>query len=737
MTDAAKITSSHRSRRCLVYVRQSTLAQTRANTESLERQYELAGRAVALGWSPGQVQVVDADLGLSGAQAANREGFQELVAQVALGRAGLILGLEASRLARSNSDWYQLLDLCGMTDTLIADGDGIYDPGAYSDRLVLGLKGTISEAELHLLKGRLIAGMRHKAAKGELRVALPAGLEYDQDGQAAVCADEAVREAIATVFRRFAGLGSARQVMLSLLADGLELPRRRAGGRVVWAPASYGAVIGVLTNPCYAGAFAFGRTRKAGRPGEQGRPACGRRPVPMPQWEVLICGHHPGYISWEDYLANQERLHANCPAPPGQGGGAVREGRGLLQGIVRCGRCGRMMRTGYQGSHHKHLPRYYCAAEGTYFGRRAYCQGVGGRQIEQAVVGEVLAVLEPAALAATAQALAGAGAARAERLRAFELAAERARYEADRARRQYDACEPENRLVARSLEAAWENRLAAVTGAEAALATEQARQPSPLSAEETGWLTRAGADIRAIFEAPATTPRERKQLIRALLSEVTLTVDRQARTAALTLCWEGGAITQRTVALPRLGAPWRTTQAPTVDLIRRLAAHYDDATIAGVLARQHRRTGTGLTFTKTRVAEVRRNYRIPPFRNTAAPACHDGHVVSITQAAAELGVGISTIYRWLADGFIAGEQLTPGAPWRIRLDDALRAKVTEHTPEGWLPLRQAAAALGVARQTVLHKVQRGELAAVHVRRGRRSGLRIQVKPAQAGPLENP
>src|SRR6266536_3043064 len=263
MTDASKITASHRSRRCMVYVRQSTLAKTRANTESLERQYELAGRAVALGWSPGQVQVVDADLGLSGAQAANRGGFQELVAQVALGRVGLILGLEASRLARSNSDWYQLLDLCGMTDTLIADGDGIYDPAAYSDRLVLGLKGTLSEAELHLLKGRLIAGMRHKAAKGELRVALPAGLEYDQDGRPAVCADEAVREAIATVFRRFAELGSARQVMLSLLADGLELPRRRAGGRVVWAPASYGAVIGVLANPCYAGAFAFGRTRRA------------------------------------------------------------------------------------------------------------------------------------------------------------------------------------------------------------------------------------------------------------------------------------------------------------------------------------------------------------------------------------------------------------------------------------------------------------------------------------------
>src|SRR5438445_348144 len=236
-----------------------------------------------------------------------------------------------------------------------------------------------------------------------------------------------------------------------------------------------------------AGAFAFGRTRKAGRTGQPGQPACGRRPVPMAQWEVLICGHHPGYITWEEYLANQERLHANCSAPRGQGGGAVREGRGLLQGIVRCGRCGRMMRVGYQASRAKHSTRYYCAAPDTYLGRQAYCQGVGGRQIEQAVTGEVLAVLEPAALAATAQALADAEAARAQRLRAFELAAERARYEAGRARRQYDACEPENRLVARSLEAAWADKLAAVDRDEAPLATALARQPSPLSAEEMDW----------------------------------------------------------------------------------------------------------------------------------------------------------------------------------------------------------------------------------------------------------
>ena len=516
-------------------------------------------------------------------------------------------------------------------------------------------------------------------------------------------ADEAVREAITTVFRRFAELGSARQVMLSMRDDGLELPRRRAGRRTEWAPASYGAVIGILANPGYAGAFAFGRTRNARPAAGQGRPGRPiRRPVPMDQWEVLITGHHRGYITWEEYLGNQQKLHANCPAPAGQGGGAVREGRGL-QGLLRCGRCGRMMRTGYDRSGRSGIrPRYYCAAETTYLGRKApYCQSAGGRELAKAVLAQVFAALEPAVLAATARALADAEAARAERLRVFELAVERARYQAGRARRQYDACEPENRLVARTLEAAWEAKLAAVTAAEASLSAEQARQPSSLTEDEVRWLATAGADIRAVFDAPSTTPRERKQLIRALLTEITVSVDQPARTAALTIYWEGGADSSITVTLPRLGTPWRTTDTSTVDLVRRLAGHHDDATIAGVLARQGRRTGTGLAFTKNRVADLRHAHGIPAAsRKNVTPAGQGDDVVSITKAAAELGVGISTIYRWIADGFIPGEQAEPGAPWRIRLTSELRAKVTGQAPYGWLPLDQAAAALGLARQTV-------------------------------------
>ena len=462
MSELSKITPAHRERRAYVYVRQSSAAQVQINTESLERQYELTGRAAELGWDATRIVVIDDDLGRSGAESSTRQGFKALVAAVGLGQVGVVLGIEVSRLARNNADWYQLLDLCSLTDTLIADADGVYHPADFNDRLVLGLKGTMSEAELHLLRGRLAAGRRHKAAKGELRVGLPVGYDYDADDRVVFCADEAVKEAVATVFRRFDELGSARQVVLSLRQDGLQLPRRRPRGRIEWAPATHGLVHTMLTNPCYGGAFVFGRRRAVRQLDADGAVTRRLTSLPIEDWTVLIADHHPGYLSWETYLANQDRLRANRCPPRGQGGGAAREGSGLLQGIVRCGRCGRMMRVGYSGS--KAPPgtaspgqssRYECTTAEPFLGPGRQCQSVGGRQIERAVVEEIFAALEPAAVTATVKALAEADSARAERLRLFEATVERTRYEADRARRQHDACEPENRLVARSLEAAW------------------------------------------------------------------------------------------------------------------------------------------------------------------------------------------------------------------------------------------------------------------------------------------
>ena len=732
-----KITVSHRSRDAYVYVRQSTPSQMVQHTESLARQYELRERAVALGWPAHQVVVIDADLGRSGAQTDGRSGFKELVADVGLGKVGIVLGIEVSRLARNNADWYQLLDLCAITDTLIADADGVYHPGDFNDRLVLGLKGTMSEAELHLIKSRLTAGLKHKAAKGELRQGLPVGLDYDEDDRVVLTPDEAVRAVIVTVFRRFEELGSARQVLIRLREDGVLLPRRANGSRrITWAPASYPAVHDLLTNPGYAGAFVFGRTRTEKRVDPiTGTVHSRDRLVPREQWEVLIPDHHSGYISWETYEANTARLRGNWRRPRELAGGAVREGRALLQGLLRCGRCGRIMQTGYSGTT-GNCPRYVCARAKQLYAGEHVCQSIGGIRLENKILDEMFDVLQPAALAATAQALAEADANYRRNLAVFALAVERARYEADRARRQFDNVEPENRLVARTLEKALETKLAAVRAAENDLAAQRARRPVALTDEELAWIATAGADIRAIFEAPTTTVRERKQLIRAVIAEIGITVHRQRRVADLRIIWQGGAVTEVSMPMTKAGRHLRVTDEQTIALMRRLAQHYNDQTIAAILAKQKRRTATGLPFTRARVAILRAGHNIPvyqpPAQSDVGPGDDDAVVVTITEAEKILAVSKETLYRWIRDSFITAEQITPGAPWRLRIDQALRDRIQPQAPEGWLTLDEAAKALGVARQTVLHKVQRGQLQAVHVNRGRRKGLRIQVKPDQPG-----
>jgi DNA invertase Pin-like site-specific DNA recombinase len=731
-----KITASHRARDAYVYVRQSTLLQVQVHTESLARQYDLRQRAVLLGWPAHQVVVVDEDLGRSGASAAGRPGFAELVADAGLGKAGIILALEVSRLARSNADWYQLLDLCALTDTLIADAGGIYHPGSYNDRLVLGLKGTMSEAELHLIRSRLTEGLRHKAARGELRQHLPVGLDYDEGDRVILSPDEAAREAIAAVYRRFDELGSARAVLLSLRGDGLLLPRRQNGSRrITWAQASYPAVHDFLSNPAYAGAFVFGRTRTEKRVDATGKVIARVRLLPREQWAVLITDHHPGYITWQAYEANTARLRANWRPPRGQGGGPAREGRALLQGLLRCGRCGRIMQTGYSGAA-GNSPRYVCARAKQLYAGEHVCQSIGGVRLEQVVLSELFAVLEPASPEATARALAEADDCRRQNLAAFERSAERARYEAGRARRQYDAVEPENRLVARTLEREWEDKLAAVRQAENDLRAQQARKPAALTGDELAWITSAGADIAAVFHAPTTSQAERKQLLRAVISEIVTTVNAGTRVADLTIIWQGGATTVLSMPMNKAGGRLaKVTSEDVIALVTRLATRYDDKTIAAILGKQHRRTATGLPWTRARVATLRAQHGIPACRREPGNVIPDGNdvlVVTITRAEKILGVSRATLYRWLREGFITGEQMTPGAPWQIRIDQPLRDKIRPEVPDGWLALDAAAQALGVARQTVLHKVQRGELQAVHVNRGRRKGLRIQVEHDQAG-----
>jgi DNA invertase Pin-like site-specific DNA recombinase len=722
MTELSKLTAAHLRREAWVYVRQSTMVQVRENTESLARQYALAERAAALGFAPEQVRVVDEDLGRSGADATARSGFRALVAAVGLSKVGLVLGVEVSRLARRNADWYQLLDLCAITDTLIGDVDGLYCPGDYNDRLVLGLKGTMSEAELHLLRGRLDAGLRHKAGRGELRKGLPVGFDYDEDGRVVQSADEGVRAAIAEVFSRFAQLGAARQVLVSMLADGISIPRRAVRSRRLrWEAPTYPAIHDFLTNPAYAGAYVFGRTKTRRVLGEDGQVRTKVVDVPVAEWEVCIPGHHPGYLSFEVYLANRERLRGNWRSPSGEGGGAAREGRALLQGLVRCGRCGRKMQVGYSA---RTGVRYLCNRALTLYGSGRVCQSVAGRRLEASVLEQVFSVLEPAALAATVTALAEAEQSHAKALSVFELGVERARFEAERARRQFDACEPENRLVARSLEATWEGRLAALRKAEADLVERRARRPLPLSADERAWLQRAGADLRAVFDAPTTTMRERKQLLRTLIGDVVVTVEPQNAVAHGQIVWEGGAASPLRVSLVRRGGNQTLTPPAVVELVRRLARDHDDGAIAEHLNRHGHRSALGRAFNARSVRYIRvtREIARPAGRETRAS---DGCWVGVTEAQAALGVSRATLCRWLADGFAVGRQDERGR-WSVRLDDELRARVVDELPAGWARLDEAAKALGVARQTVLDRARRGELEAVRLQQGRRSALAVRL-----------
>ena len=727
MNDQGKITEQHLRRRAVVYVRQSTMTQVERNHESRARQYALRQRAIDLGWPAGAVTVMDEDLGRSGASSEGRLGFKELVAEVGLGHVGLILALETSRLARSSADWHQLLDLCALTGALIADQDGIYSPGNFNDRLLLGLKGTMSEAELHLIRARLDGGLRNKAQRGELEQNLPVGFDRDEDGHTVLTADEQVRHAIGRVFELWQRIGSCRQVVAMLRDENQRVPRRSVGSRRVrWLPATYGSVHAFLTNPAYAGAFVFGRTSQKKQLDPTGRIRRRTIDLPIEQWSVCLPEHHPGYVSWDEYLGTRERLRANV-RPKGQGGGAAREGVALLQGIVRCGRCGRRMQVAYSGNNGQ-VPRYACVRAHQMHGTDTACQSLGALRLEKAVIAAFLEAITPAGVRASAEAIGELERDHHERLHGQQLAVERTEFEAGRAQRQFDACEPEHRLVARTLEARLEQTLAELAHERRKLAELEARRPEPLTDLERQALTRLIRDLPRIWTAETTTPRDRKELLRTLISEVIVTIKEEPRQAETEIIWEGGARTELTVPLVKRGSERNRTSEDTIELIRKLAAHTTDQQIAAILNKQGRRTGTGLVFNEPRVRSVRLKHGIP----TAPPPDPASDLFTVAQAATELSVAETTIYRWLRAGLLPAEQTTAHAPWRIRLTDEVRSRFVPDVPDNYLPLDEAAKRLGCARQTVLHKVQRGDLHAVQVTTGRRKGLRIQIEASTTG-----
>jgi len=552
----------------------------------------------------------------------------------------------------------------------------------------------------------------------------------EQDGEVLFHPDEAVTGAIRTVFERFAEFGSARRVWLWFRSESLSFPLQTtpAGmpGPIRWVAPTYTALHHILTNPVYAGAYTYGKTRYERYVDEHGTVRKRIRHLPLEQWAVLIQDHHPGFIDWATFQTNQARLDSNTRPKPHQSGGAVREGSALLQGLVTCGHCGRRLHVHYRGRNS--APGYHCSGKDLVQGRGVYCLNVGGTGIEQAVASAFLTAITPAAIEATRLSVEQLQTNHDAALSQWRLEVERARYEAERAERRYRTVEPENRLVARGLEAEWEKRLRDLAAAEMELRRRQQQRPNALGPEQLQRIQMLGSDIRQVWAAATTTDRDRKELLRTLLEEVILNLKRAEGHAHLTLRWRGGAITTLDVPVPRFKPMGPRTDEDTISLLRRLAVLYPDEVIAGILNRQGRKTATGERFTANQVGSLRRYRNISRFQPSAEPPT--GELVSIRKAAQRLGMNTSSIHRWLADGFIAGEQVTPGAPWQIRITDELRARIVQQAPPEYLPMLETTLKLGVSRQTVLQRVKRGELEAVLVRQGRRKGLRIKVVDQQ-------
>lgn len=730
MSEISKITADQLRRSAIVYVRQSHPSQVENNRESTDRQYHLVDHAVSLGWNREQVRIFDDDQGVTGSGLKDRTDFTRLTADVALGHVGIVLGLEVSRLARNNADWYRLMDLCGVTNTLIADLDGIYHPGLLNDRLVLGMKSTCSEVELHVLRARLNGGIRNKAERGELHRGLPVGMvRGESDGEVLLHPDESVRAAIRTVFERFAEMGSSRRVWLWFCSHEMRFPQQYPGiDDIRWVTATYTKIHQVLTNPFYAGVYVYGKTFQERYVDGKGQVRKRVRKRAPEEWPIFILEHHEGYITWETFKTNQQRLAQNIRPKPHQSGGAVREGSALLQGIAICGTCGRRLRVFYRGRNA--APRYFCAGKNIISGRGEYCLSVGGNLIDAAVSSLFLQALVPASFEACLKATEQLAADQESVVAQFRRDLERARYAEQRAERRYRAVDPENRLVARGLEAAWEKSLRELKSVETELARREQARPRALTQPERTAVMSLGSDLNRVWSAPTTSDRDRKELLRTLIEDVVIAVERDQYNAHLTLRWRGGLLTETDVPLPRSHPSSIRTDEDTVELLRRLAAHYPDTVIAGVLNRQKRKTATGLSFTAGRVATLRANWKIACYEPN--PQEQTGDCVPVEQAARALGVAPSTLHRWINAGLIAGEQITPGAPWRVRLTDELRSRFVENVPDGYVTMIKAIHLLGVTRQTVLQRVKRGELQAIHVNRGRRKGLRIKIPAAAPG-----
>ncbi len=663
-----KVQGHHRDRLAVVYVRQSTLQQLTRHQESTRLQYGLVDRALGLGWPRTQVLVIDDDLGKSGTTATGRLGFQRLVAEVGLNHVGLVLGIEMSRLARSCRDWHQLLEICGLFATLIGDLDGIYDPTDYNDRLLLGLKGTLSEAELHVLKQRMMAGKRAKAERGELGMAVPMGYVRRPSGEVILDPDEQARATIALIFNQFERCGTINGVLHYLVRHQIQLPHRiRHGlrqGDLDWRRPNRTTLSNLLHHPLYAGAYVYGRRPTDPRRQQPGRPATGRRVATPETCAVLLKDRWPAYISWAQFERNQMQLAANQTTDRG----AIRSGAALLSGLIFCGRCGLRMASVYNSSGSR--LRYACNQMAINYGE-ALCQSLVGQLVDDWVSTQVLRALEPAALEISLQVAADLEGERQHLHQHWRQRLERAQYQVERSARQYQTVEPEHRLVARTLERQWEEALTAEAALQADYARFQAEQPPVLTAEERAAIRQLATAIPALWQAPTTTPADRQAIIRQVVERVVITVHGESEQVDAQIHWWGGHGTQATLIRPvaRLD---RLSYYP--QLIARVMALHAVGKGPTAIAQQLNAEGWRPakrceTFNGPMISalQVRLGLRTPP--PPVIPQ-RQANEWTLAELAHRLDIPPPTLFAWLRRGRLRGRQVAHGAHvlWLIHAD---------------------------------------------------------------------
>lgn len=663
---------AHRSKMAYIYVRQSSIGQLRHHQESTQLQYRLVERAVTLGWPRERVCVIDDDLGKSGTRSTERPGFQKLIAEIGLGHTGLVVSFDASRLARNNTDWHQLLDLCSLFGVLIADGERLYDPCAYHDRLLLGLSGIMSEAELHQIKLRLHQGGRQKAARGELRVALPAGLAYDQSGATVLNPDEEVQARIAFVFEKFRELRSARAVLRCLRTECLPVPVRPLRGPaphvVIWRAATSPRILSILHNPAYAGVYVYGRRRSLkGHPGSTANgPKTAK--VPLEEWEICLQDAHPGYISWQEFMENQKQLtdnqnHLATSVP--------RAGSAVLQGIALCGRCGRQMSVRYSGPSGD-KPVYCCRADKS-IDTGPLCQEVRAHSLDPQIEHILLEALAPDRIDIAVAALEELDTHKNQLERQWALRRERAHYEAERARRQYDAVEPENRLVARSLEKAWEDKLRTAEAVEQDYQQWQRDDPIELCEEDHQALLAMAQDIPDLWSSASTTWADRKNIVRLVIKNVILDAKRQAGEVWFRVIWQTGAVSEHCYKRPVRSYDNHGQQDKLRQRVLELSRQGKmDKQIAVELNADNFISARGIAFNSNAVWLLRKRWGIACAKINGVgfnPRQWPDKSYSVQGTAELLGITSQTVFKYLKKGLLQGSQLAKGQPWKIPLND--------------------------------------------------------------------